>query len=66
MFWVESHYLIFNAGDKIKITGIDDRDRLNIYDLAEFKNQEIFWNQKEKFLYVLSGETLFVSKTLLP
>lgn len=66
VFWIASHYLIFNAGDKIKIAGIDERDRLNIYDLAEFKNQKIFWDQKEKFLYVLSGESLFISKTLLP
>ena len=35
-FWLNSDYLIFNAGDKIKIAEIDERDKLNIVDLVEF------------------------------
>ncbi|MFC1629783.1 hypothetical protein ACFL11_00965 [Patescibacteria group bacterium] len=64
--WLTSHYLIFNTEDKIKITEIDDRDGLNIVDLATFKNPKIFWNDNNKKLYILSNETFFVSEKLIP
>ncbi len=34
-FWLNPDYLIFNAGNKIKIAEIDDRDRINIVDVSE-------------------------------
>jgi len=64
VFWYTDHYLIFNAGNKLKIAEIDDRDKINIVDLAEFKNPEIFWANKK--LYVLSEENLYVSEELTP
>jgi len=66
IFWLNSNYLIFNAGDKIKISEIDDRDRVNIVDIAEIKKPEIFWNSTNKKLYVLSEGTLYSSSVLLP
>ena len=85
VFWLNSDYLIFNAGDKIKITEIDERDKLNIVEIAEvdelpfisthrplseearvFKEAEIFFNQIDKKLYVLSDGNLFQSSPLLP
>lgn len=63
--WLESDYLVFNTGDKIKIIEIDNRDRINTIDIAEFKNPEIFWNQTDKKLYVLTEETLYASEKLL-
>jgi len=65
IFWLNSDYLIFNAGEKIEITEIDERDKLNIVLLAEFKNPEIFFNQIDKKLYVLSDGILYSSETLL-
>ncbi|HDZ54387.1 MAG TPA: hypothetical protein ENI19_01270 [Candidatus Nealsonbacteria bacterium] len=65
-FWWTSHYLVFSVGDKIKITEIDDRDRINIYDLVIFKNPEIFWNKYDKKLYVLSEGKIFISEQLIP
>jgi len=65
-FWFDSNYLVFNAGDKIKIAEIDDRDRINIVDVAEFANPKIFWNKNDKKLYVLSDENLNQSERLLP
>jgi len=65
VFWLNSDYLIFNAGDKIKINEIDDRDKINMFDLAEFKNPEIFFNQTDKNLYVLSEGNLFTSEKLI-
>lgn len=65
IFWYTNYYLAFNAGDKIKIIEIDDRDKLNIVDLIEFKNPEIFWDDFEKKLYVFSENTLFSSDKLV-
>jgi len=64
LFWYTNHYLIFNSGDKIKVAEIDDRDRINITDLAEFKEPKIFWSNKK--LYILSEENLYVSEELTP
>jgi WD40 repeat protein len=66
LFWYTSHYLIFNLGNKIKITEIDDRDRINIVDLAEFKDPKIFFNKEDKRLYVLSEGNFYSSEILLP
>jgi len=66
VFWYTNHYLIFNSGDKIKVAETDDRDKINIVDLAEFKNPKIFWNQNEKKLYILTEETLFTSEKIAP
>ena len=64
LFWYTSHYLIFNVGDKIKVVEIDDRDKINIVDLTEFKEPKIFWSNKK--LYILSQENLYVSEELTP
>lgn len=64
VFWYSSHYLVFNIKDKIKVAEIDDRDRINIVDLAEFKEPEIFFADKK--LYILSEENLYVSDELTP
>jgi len=61
LFWWTDHYLVFNSGDSIKITEIDDRDKINIADLAEFKDSKIFWNKDNKKLYILSEKNLYFS-----
>lgn len=63
--WFNDYYLIFNAGDKLKVAEIDDRDRLNIIDLAEFKTPEIFWDNSDGKLYILSEGVLYISEKLL-
>ncbi|PIV12886.1 MAG: hypothetical protein COS47_00160 [Candidatus Nealsonbacteria bacterium CG03_land_8_20_14_0_80_36_12] len=64
IFWLNSHYLIFNTGNKLKIVEIDDRDRINIIDLAEFKNPKIYFSKKS--LYLLSNENLYSLEKLIP
>ena len=66
VFWYTNHYLIFNTGDKIKVAEIDDRDRINIVELVEFKESKLFWNLSDKKLYILIGETLFSSEKIAP
>ncbi len=64
--WLNSHYLVFNTGDIIKISEVDERDKINVIDAWELKNPRIFWNKVEKRLYLLSEGNLFRSRTLLP
>ena len=64
VFWYTSHYLIFDSGSKIKIAEIDDRDRINIVDLPDFKEPEIFFNQNDKKLYILEEQIFYSSEKL--
>ncbi len=64
--WFTSHYLIFNTGNKIKVAETDDRDRINIIDLAEFNNPEIFLGENNKKLYILTNKNIVVASGLLP
>jgi len=65
LFWLSSHYLIFSTKEKIKISEIDNRDKINIVDLAEFKNPKIFWDLNKKQLYVLSQGKFYLSEKLI-
>lgn len=67
VFWYNSDYLLFNVGGEIKITEIDNRDRLNVADLIGFKESEtekfkIFFDQNNKKLYILNKENFLVSE----
>lgn len=64
IFWWTNHYLIVNNDSKIKIIEIDDRDEIQIWNLAEFDNSKIYFNQRDKKLYVLNNNNLFVSEKL--
>ena len=64
--WYTSHYLIFNIFDDIKIIEIDNRNNINIVDLAQFKEPKIHFNFPSKKLYVLSEDNLFSSRQLIP
>ena len=68
ILWLNSNYLVFNIGDKIKISEIDDRDRINIIDLVPPTTTggglEMFWNQVDKKLYILTESKLYRSETL--
>ncbi len=64
--WLNSDYVIFTVGNKIKVSEIDERDRINIVDLKEYKEPGIFFNKNNKKLYILSEETLYQSDNLIP
>lgn len=65
VYWLTDHYLIFDAGSEIKIIEIDDRDRVQNWTITSFQNPEIFFNQKNKELFVLN-EGSFYSLRLFP
>ncbi|MCK4781945.1 hypothetical protein KAS79_03455 [Candidatus Parcubacteria bacterium] len=68
--WLSSDYLIFACDSKIKIVEIDDRDKINIIDLAPHtklgEGLKIFFNQNNKKLYILTQDNLYSSEKLLP
>jgi hypothetical protein len=66
VFWLTDYYLIFNTNASIKIAEIDDRDKIQIWDIANFKNPEIFYNQLSKKLYIFSNGNLYSSENLIP
>jgi hypothetical protein len=58
--------LVFNTGNKIKISEIDDRDKINIYDIGEFKEPKIFFSQTDNKLYISSEGNFYSSGNILP
>ena len=64
VFWLNSHYLVFSNGNNIKVAEIDDRDKINIYDLAEFKEAQFLFSSDDKKLYLLSKGILYQSEEI--
>ncbi|MBD3262853.1 hypothetical protein GF374_00560 [Candidatus Woesearchaeota archaeon] len=64
LYWYTNHYLIFALNNKIKVAEIDDRDKINIVELAEFKNPEIFFANKK--LYIFSENNLYSTQEIAP
>ncbi len=64
--WLNSYYLMFSVGDKIKVTEIDNRDRLNIVEVEELKSPEIYWDKETETAYALSKGKLYFTDRLLP
>ncbi len=66
VLWLNSDYLAFDCGEEIKIVETDDRDKINMVNLAKFESPEIFWNRWDKKIYVFSEGNLYRSQALLP
>ena len=65
--WLNKDYIIFNAGDKVIISEIDNRGNINAITLPQtYKNPQIFFNQQEGKLYILSNKILSSSEKLTP
>lgn len=65
VLWINAHYLLFNAGSQIKISEIDDRDKINSIDLVLKQNPKLFWDHNNKRLYILSEGILHQSEKLI-
>lgn len=64
LLWVGSNYLLFSLGGNIRVSEIDNRDRLNIADIAEFSSPKLYFDNEKGTLYVLSGGAFSVSERL--
>jgi hypothetical protein len=65
IFWLNPDYLIFTAGNTIKVSEIDNRDRINNYELGSFENPKMIWNDRNKKVYILSENNLYSSENQL-
>jgi hypothetical protein len=65
VFWLNSDYLIFRVGKEIKIVEIDDRDKINIINFSQSTGENFFFNQENKKIFLLEGEKLLISDSLL-
>jgi hypothetical protein len=63
--WIDDNYLAFSIADKINISETDIRSNINMYEIAGFEGSELWFNQKNGKLYILSEGTLLVSDKLL-
>jgi hypothetical protein len=66
IFWLNSDYLIFNSEEKIKISEIDTRDKINAVEIGNFENPKIFWSKSYKNLYILSKGNFYSLGNLIP
>lgn len=64
--WLNDHYLVFSVDNEIKIIEIDDRDNINIVNLANLTDPKLHFERSDNRLYILSDGNIFVSRTLLP
>lgn len=62
--WLNSDYLVFNSENNLKIVEIDDRDRIQTWDIGNSSNPKIYFNRSNRKLYILSQGNLFVSEEL--
>lgn len=75
--WIDDHYVIFTVGNKITISEIDERDHVNAIDLPQsavieegrelpIQIPEIWFNQQDKKLYLLTQNYLLATERLIP
>ena len=75
--WLGNDYVIFTLRDAIVISEIDTRGNVNTVtlpqkalltdeNLIDIKSPDIFFNQQDKKLYLLSEGGLLVSERLVP
>lgn len=65
VFWWNNNYLIFNTNSEIKVMETDNRDDVQIWSLSNLDGMKIYFNSKDRKLYVLSRDSLFVSESLI-
>ncbi len=61
--WINNHYLIFNIGKDIKISEIDNRDKVNVVDVYRTVNPKILYT--DETLYILSENILYYTNKLI-
>jgi hypothetical protein len=62
--WLNNDYIAFVAGNKIRVAEIDNRDKINFYEIGELENPQIYFSNKEKKIFVLSQGQFYSSDKL--
>lgn len=68
VFWLNPDYLILDSGGNLKIVELDERDRVQTWDITPNQNfkteKEIYFNKYDKKIYILNEGNLFISEKL--
>ncbi|MFH1643137.1 MAG: hypothetical protein ABH967_00650 [Patescibacteria group bacterium] len=64
--WLDSDHIILSNNNKVLIGETDERNGVNMVDLAIFDYPKIIFNQSDKKLYVLSDNNIYQSIKLIP
>ena len=71
--WLNSNYLIFLAGQTVKTAEIDNRDGVNIFNLAKVADitggepqgtARLFWDGRNRIAYLFTNKTLYQSNPI--
>jgi len=65
VYWFNENYLILLFHDKIVISEIDKRDKINTFELADFSGDDFYFNRSNKKIYFRKENSIFESETLL-
>jgi hypothetical protein len=65
LYWFNENYLIFLSVEKIKISELDKRDKINVYELAEISGEDFYFDQQNKRNYFKRNDAIFESDPLL-
>lgn len=57
-FQTDTH-LFYSSSSSVKFTELDNRDKRNIFQIADFSNSQLFYNHIDAKLYILSNEILY-------
>lgn len=65
--WLNGDYFVYTLDNKVNISEIDNRDRINSFELPQSEVSKIFFNGNTKKLFLLNKEELIVSENkILP
>ncbi|MDD5569093.1 MAG: DUF5050 domain-containing protein [Candidatus Pacebacteria bacterium] len=65
--WLGGEYFaLMDENNKVQISEIDNRDRLNSFELSQDVASQIWFDRNEKKLYILSQNNLLASPKLIP
>jgi hypothetical protein len=65
--WIGGEYItIINQNNNVNISEIDNRDKMNTLKVSDDNVSQIWFDQKDKKLYLLSGDKVLVSPKLIP
>jgi len=59
IFYPDGEHIAFVVGEQIKIIELDDRDSRNIVDFFQTPNPQIYFDQKNNYLYYFTQNQLF-------
>lgn len=65
-FWLNEDYLLLNIGGTIKTIEIDNRDKVQTWDLGAYEDPKMVFSDFDKKIYVLSKDKLYCSDVFLP